>query len=472
MINAIRQRWTMTCGYREVLKISLPLILSTATWSLQHFVDRVFLTWYSPDAIAASMPSAMANWTIISLFVGIAIYVNTFVAQYYGAHRYHKIGPAVWQGIYLSLIASIALVPFYLWAPEMFVLFGHQSPILELETIYFQLLLFGAPFVVISNAVSGFFSGLGKTWVVMWVNLLGTAINLLLDYLMIFGVGFFPEMGMAGAAIATDIAMVMTAAIFMMLFLRQRYQAQYRTRNGWRFNPTLFLRLLRFGTPNGMQFVLEIFAFTVFVFLVGRLGLVPLAASNIALNINMLALLPMMGLSMGVSILVGQHLGEDRPELAEIATWSAFHIGFLFFTVLGLAYFLIPELFLWPFTILADPAEFAEIAQLTAVLLRFVAFYCLFDAGNMVFSGAIKGAGDTRFVMLTTLVLSVTLLLLPSFITLFWLDGGIYAMWLTVTAYVCGLCLVFYWRFRMGKWREMRVIETAAAAAAPRDDAA
>ncbi len=460
MITTIQQRWSMTCGYREVLKISLPLILSTATWSLQHFVDRVFLTWYSPDAIAASMPSAMANWTIISLFVGIAIYVNTFVAQYYGAHQYHKIGPATWQGIYLSLISAIALVPFYFWAPKMFVLFGHHSPILELETSYFQLLLFGAPFVVISNAVSAFFSGLGKTWVVMWVNLIGTTINLILDYLMIFGVGVFPEMGMAGAAIATDIAILFTAAVFMALFLRRRYQTPFRTRSGWRFNLKMFLRLLRFGIPNGMQFVLEIFAFTVFVFLVGQLGLVPLAASNIALNINMLALLPMMGLSMGVSILVAQHLGEDRPDLAKTATWSAFHIGFLFFTVLGLAYFLIPELFLWPFTILADPEDFKEIAQLTAILLRFVAFYCLFDAGNMVFSGAIKGAGDTRFVMMTTLTLSVLVLLTPSFVILFWLDGGIYSMWLTVTAYVCGLCLVFYWRFRSGVWQQMRVIET------------
>ena len=92
MIDVIKQRWHAESGYAAVLKLSLPLILSTSSWSLQQFVDRIFLTWYSPEAIAASMPAGMANWTLMSLFFGIAVYVSTFVAQYFGAKQTERIG--------------------------------------------------------------------------------------------------------------------------------------------------------------------------------------------------------------------------------------------------------------------------------------------------------------------------------------------------------------------------------------------
>ena len=88
-------------GYRQILLIAFPLILSTGSWSLQHFVDRMFLAWYSPAALAASTPAGILNYTLMSLFIGTAGYVSTFVAQYIGAGRDERIGPTVWQGLYV-----------------------------------------------------------------------------------------------------------------------------------------------------------------------------------------------------------------------------------------------------------------------------------------------------------------------------------------------------------------------------------
>ena len=462
MIQYIKKRWSAESGYAEVLKISLPLILSTGSWSLQHFVDRMFLTWYSPAAIAASMPAGLANWTIISFFVGIAVYVNTFVAQYFGAKRPERIGPAVWQGIHFAAITAVAVVPFYFAAPALFTFFHHSAEVEKLEIVYFQILLFGAPFVVISNAISGFFSGLGKTWTVMWVNVAATAVNIVVDYVVIFGHAGFPEMGMAGAGWATVLAAVFSAILFFILMARAKYNREYHTLSGWRLEQEMFRRLLRFGAPNGFHFVLEVFAFTIFIFLVGEVGLIELAASNIAFNINMLAFLPMFGLSIGISVLVGQRLGENRPDLAEKVTWSGFHLGFTFFTTLGIGYFLLPGLFIFPFAAQADPVTFAPIGELAAVLLQFVALYSLADAGNMIFSGALKGAGDTRFVALASFAISWVFMLIPSILALYVFGLGIYALWASVTMYVTGLCFSFWARFVKGKWKAMRVIETEA----------
>ena len=115
-MHYVTTRWTSTGGYREVLVIAVPLILSTSAWSVQHFVDRMFLSWYSPETLAASMPAGILFFTLMSLFIGTASYVSTFVAQYFGAERYERIGPALWQGVYISLLGGLlllCLIPFF-----------------------------------------------------------------------------------------------------------------------------------------------------------------------------------------------------------------------------------------------------------------------------------------------------------------------------------------------------------------------
>lgn len=460
IIRPIKVRWQAESGYREVLQIAFPLILSTGSWTIQHFIDRIFLTWYSEEAIAASMPASMVSWTVTSLFVGTASFVNTFVAQYYGAKRYERIGSSVWQGIYVAIIATPIIFIFYPLSDSLFRLAGHPQSVQELESIYFKMLLFGSPFAIVANAISGFFSGRGKTWVIMWINAAGMVTNIILDYLLIFGNFGFPEMGIQGAGIATVIATAITAGLFFIRMARPSMNAEFRTLRNWKYDGELFRRLIRYGVPSGLQFVLEILAFTIFIMLVGKIGTQELAASNIALNINMLAFLPMFGMTLAVSVLVGQRLGENRPDEAEKTTWSAFHIGFSYFFILALSYVLIPELFLLPFTLQSNPVTFQPISRLAIILLRFVAIYSLFDSANMIFSGALKGAGDTRFVAVASIGLSWTLMIIPCFVAIYFFEVGVNWLWFFVTLYVSGLGTLLYWRFKHGIWKSMRVIES------------
>ena len=455
----LKNRWNRDGGYREVLVVAVPLILSTATWSVQHFVDRMFLTWYSPETIAAAMPAGMLNFTIISLFMGTAGYVSTFVAQYYGAKRYHRIGPAIWQGIYISLFGGLFLLCVIPLAEPAFRLIGHSPEIQKHEVIYFQILCLGGGGYIGSYALSGFFSGRGKTWPVMWVNVATTIVNLVLDYALIFGRWGFPELGIKGAAIATVVAGVFSLLVFFALLFAGDNDNIYHTRRGWRLEKDLLSRLLRFGFPSGVQFFLEIGAFTGFVLVVGRLGTASLAATNIAFNINTLAFMPMIGCGIAISILVGQYLGSERSDIARTAVYSGFHLTFVYMASIAAAYVLLPDLFVSPFAHHADPEGFAEIYGYSVVLLRFVAIYCLFDTMNIIFCSAIKGAGDTRYVMIMTTILSVVILIIPVYLTVEVLEAGLMVAWVFATAYVISLGVTFYLRFLGGKWRSMRVIE-------------
>ena len=459
-LEAFKKRWHGEGGYRQFLVIAFPLILSTGALSVQHFVDRMFLSWYSPEAIAAAMPAGMLNFCIMSLFIGTAGYVNTFVAQYFGAGQKHRIGPAVWQGIYVSALGGLGVMLLVPFSEPIFSLVGHDAAIRQLEVEYFAILCLGAGPMIASTALAGFFSGRGRTWPVMWVNILATGVNLLLDYILVFGSWGFPEMGIRGAGIATVLAGIFSLLLYIPLVFRPLYDEEYRTVKGWRFEKELFIRLLRFGFPSGVQFFLDMSGFTVFILLIGHLGTVSLAASNIAFNISTLSFMPMIGSSIAISVLVGQYLGKNQPEMATTSVYSGFHLTFAYMSVIALAYLFVPELFVLPFAAGADAAGFREIYNLTVLLLRFVAVYSIFDTMNLVFASAIKGAGDTRYVMFAIVITSALVLVAPTYLGVVVMGWGVMASWINVSAYVIVLSIIFLVRFLGGKWKSMRVIET------------
>lgn len=454
-------RWLGQGGYREVLQMAIPLVLSTSAWSVQHFVDRMFLTWYSPEAIAAAMPAGILNFAIMSLFIGTASYVGTFVAQYYGAGQYNRIGTALWQGIYMSLIGALVLIFMIPTAPSIFGYFGHDVLVQKYEVEYFQILCLGAGPVIASSAIAGFFSGRGRPWPIMWVNTFGTAVNLVLDYALIFGKWGLPEMGIKGAAIATVLAGFISFALYMVLMSDKDQNQKYHTLRGWRFDKDAFGRLLRYGFPSGVQFFLDMAGFTLFVLIIGRLGTVSLAATNIAFNISTLAFMPMIGFGIAVSVLVGQYLGGNKPDLAQKSVFSGFYMTFAYMLCIAVTYVAVPQIFVAPFASQADPESFDEIYALTVILLRFVAVYSIFDTMNIIFASAIKGAGDTRFVMLMIILISSVVLVIPAYIAIVVFDYGIMAGWSIASTYVVVLGLSFFLRFRGGKWKAMRVIEEA-----------
>jgi MATE family multidrug resistance protein len=449
----------------ETLAVALPLITSTVSWTIMIFTDRVFLAWYSPEAVAAALPAGNIAFTLVCFPYGVASYVNTFVAQYHGAGRPQRIGPAVWQALFIGFVTAPLLLATIPAAPMIVAAMGHDPEVARYEVEYYQAICWGESTLVTVSALSAFFTGRGHTRTVMIVDSSAAALNVLLDYLWIFGHAGFPAMGPAGAAWATSVATWLRLITYLFLWWRPHLRRTYGTLSGWRFDRELFGRLIWFGFPNGTQYVFEMGAFSLFLILVGQMGKHELAASNLSFNLNSFAFMPVFGIGLAASTLVGQHLGENRPELAERSTWSAFSMGVGLMAIVGSLYVLAPDWLLYAYSANADSEEFDKLKDLAAILLRFVAFYCLFDAMNVIFSGALKGAGDTGFVLVTTLGLSLAVAV-ATWLGVKWFDRGLYFCWIVVTAWVCLLGVVFLLRFLYGPWRSMRVIEQANEAAA------
>ena len=292
MIKHLQQRFSGPGGCAHILRLAVPLIISTGAHTIQQFVDGVFLMKSSPLEMAASMTGGIASFTIASLFLGTVTYINTFVAQYTGAQRDHRVGPAVWQGIYFALAAGLFILAFLPLAGPIFAWVKHEPAVRAHEITYFRILCIGTAPMLASAGLSCFFTGRGHTVTVMIIRVIAVALNIILDYCLIFGRFGFPRWGIAGAAWATVIASAFSALVMFVLFLRARYRTRYATLTGFRPDWEIIRRLLRFGLPSGIHFLLDMAAFSMFIVLIGRTGTLALQASTITFRINLLAFMP------------------------------------------------------------------------------------------------------------------------------------------------------------------------------------
>jgi multidrug resistance protein, MATE family len=218
-------------------------------------------------------------------------------------------------------------------------------------------------------------------------------------------------------------------------------------------------RFLRYGLPSGLQWSLEGLAFTVFLIIIGRFpnGDAALASSGIAVTVMMLSILPAMGVAQAVSVLVGQHLGEKNPHLAEKDTYSGVQVSLIYILIMSMSFLIFPEFYLSWFKNEKNLNLWSEVSVIVPYLLMYVAVFTTFDSLNLNLSFALKGAGDTRFVSIVALLIPWPLMVLPT-----WLfrdyEGAIYYAWGAAAFY--GLCQasVFLLRFRQGRWKSMSVI--------------
>ncbi len=436
------------------------MVLGMSATTMMEFTDRIFLANYSLDAVAAALPAGISAFLFMAFGGGIGGYVSVFIAQYFGKGDYQKIGVVFWQGLYFTLFSGLIFWGIAIFVgPVLFKWFGHPARVQILEETYFTILCKGAVFYVALNTVATFFSGRGVTRPVMVASFIGMIINIPLDYSLIYGRFGLPEMGIAGAAIATVVSTLVPAVFLVLMIFFGKYDQRFGVLSQYHFNRKVFFRLLRFGVPGALQFTLDIFAFTVFSLLVGSLGTIDMAATTIVLSINSIAFMPSMGVSQGVSILVGQALGRGRKQDAETVTWSAAQLLLLYIICIDCLFIFFPDLLLSFFISSENGVDAEQLKNTSIVLLRIVSAYLLFDSLYMVFTGTLKGAGDNKFIMSSVALASLFCLILPCYVGIRYFDLGVYFAWSCIMLFVISLCLISSFRYWQGKWQKMLVIE-------------
>ena len=447
-----KEWWTRPAGGCQVAKVAVPLTLSSLAWTIHTFVDRVFLAWYSDEALTAVFLSSTIWFAMLSLPLGICAFTSILVAQHFGGRRFDRIGSTVWQGVWVGCLGSIPIVVFLLAKTKWLVtLYAPNSQVMVDSQVYLQILSGAVPATLVGQSLASLHSGCGKTSVVMVVDAVSALVNIVLDYLWIFGHFGFERMGVCGAAWATVISVWIKVALYLLLMMTRQYRRRYHTRSGLRVHWPQMRHLIFLGGPNGLQMSLDIVGFTVFMVFVSRVGATESAATSMAFSVSAITLMPVWGLGMATSILVGQWLGANKGELAKRATGTSLTIALGYTSVMSLMFFILPEAFLSVFAQQTSVTKAdIEIIAMASTLLRFVAMYNVFDALQIVWSAAVKGAGDTHFVMRTSTVMAVLLGLACWLIELS--NLGVVSFWISFTFWICLLSVIYCRRFVAFEW--------------------
>lgn len=445
-------------GYREMWHIAAPLILSMASYTIMQFCDRVFLSRYSSITIQAALPAGVLAHTLVCFFQALTGYAGTFTAQYHGAGAPLQCARSTAQGIWLALVSwlpIIALIPLGLW---LIAITGHAPEVVAAENTYFIILMAGGVIVPLNSAIGGYFMGIGRTKVNMIANTIGCVLNIVLNYMMIFGRWGCPEMGIAGAAYATLIAGAMTCFLQLAIFLREPAVRTLGLRATFSLNRQLLARIIYFGTPAGFHLLMDIGAFAMFIMLTGRLGDLALAASNIAFSINNLAFAPLLGFGWATSTLVGQYQGAQNPRGARRAGYTGLKMALIYMGVIGLSFILFPQAYFELFRSHDAPYSATELLQVGRIMLILMTLWGLLDTVTIVLSGALKGAGDTRFVMYYMVTIGWGILI-PGVLLLLYLGYGIIALWIWLAIYVLVLSIGIGYRWRGSGWEKIKLID-------------
>lgn len=440
----------------EVFRVALPLMVSTGTFSLVLFADRTLLLKYDGTSMSASMAAGNLFWALVCFPVGIASMTGAIVSQYVGAGREDQIGRFLWQSLWLAAFSLVPLACVGWYTPELLRWAGQPEALVTHESTYLRLLLLGGAGVVLETGLSGFFSGTERSGVIMWVSVAAGVLNLAFDWALIFGFGPIPPLGIVGAGIASTIAFWFKAVCYGGLLLRPRYERRYQVWAGRGFDRALLGKLLYFGIPAGLMYLTEAGGFSAIVLRIGRLGDIPLRATTMAINFNMVAFIPLVGVSIAASVLVGRHLLESGPARAIRAVLAALLIGWIYSGAWAVGYLVAADPLLSLYRFHDSTADSIAAIGIARDLLTFVAVYVVLDATQLITAGALRGAGDTWFVLVAGFAVSAFAVT----VGIVWEPAadGLRWWWWMVTIWVWLLAVVMVARFLQGRWKTMRMV--------------
>lgn len=446
-------------GYRHALKLIVPLVLANSAFTIMQFTDRVLLARYSSDAIQAAMPAGCLSFALMSFFCATAGYAGTFVAQYHGAGDSRACIRSCMAGLALAfatLPLFLAMIPLCAWLVKAA---GHAPAIQTLENQYAFWMLIGGSFEAARWVMGGYLVGRNRVTPCTVISFVCCGLNIFLDIAWIFGRWGFPEWGLKGAAAATFVSGVVSTLLHLGVIYAEKDVRSTPLRELLHIDWPLLKRIVRFGAPSGLQMVLDMGSFTFFVVLTGRLDALSLATSNIVFSINHLAIAPLCGFGSAASTLVGQFQGAGQSALAKKSCWRCLHLGWIYMVVIGAVFLALPETLLEAFRSADAEYTVSEMVELGRKLLILLVIWGMFDTMNVMFINALKGAGDTKFVMLV-LTLGGWLVWIPAeLLTLNIFHGGIQEAWIVQCVYICLLSLLFLVRWQRGRWMKIEVIE-------------
>ena len=442
------------------MKLALPMVVSQGTFAVMIFTDRYFMSQIDPVNMAAALGGGVASFFSFCFFIGLFSYANAMAAQYLGAGEPEKGPKVVTQGWIMTVMSLPFLTLITFLVAGIFEFMGHDPVQVELERTYFLILMAGALITLAKVCVSSYFAGIGRTHVVMICDVFGLVINVPLSYVMVFGKFGLPAMGIVGAGIATVLATLLALLLFLVYYFAKEHRETFSVMTSFSLDTKILRRFWRLGFPSGLELFLNVAAFNLFLLMFQSYGVVQGAAAAIVFNWDILSFVPMIGLNIGVISLIGRFVGaRDMLRTNEVIA-AGFALGLAYSVVLAVVYIV----FRYPLVeVFAPPSgDFSDIRTLSAFMMIGLSSYVMADAVILVSGGVLRGAGDTRWLMVASVLLHWAMLVAQFFIIRVF-EFSPEVSWLAFCVLVFAIALVYVLRLWRGRWRDPERLEAVMA---------
>ena len=436
----------------RVLALATPVVLGSLSFTLLSVVDTAMLGRLGAAPLAASGVAGVLAFALLYSLGGMIVGVQALVARRFGEEEFLQCGEVLRSGLVVGALFGIPLGIAAPWIARIAApLLSPDPEVARLGAVYLHYRLYGAAFSFFSWVYAAFFAGIGRTGHQLVNSIVVTAVNGVLDYLLIFGRGGLPALGVAGAAIATNIALGVGVAYYVVVTLLPLYRRTYAPYRAARSFGRWVAPLFRLSLPVHVQRALSHGSWFAFFLIASRIGTLELAATNVIRSIYSLSIMIAIGMGTASAALVGQGLGARRPDDAERLAWEATKLSAYVMAAIGILFLVVPQ---WIFRIYtSDPAVIA--------VGRTPLFYLGLVQGlagvALVLSQTLHGAGNTRFVLVVELCVCIGIYLPTAFFLGLHSKLGLVGAWTAEYVYWLSLAVIMLVKFRRGTWKAIRL---------------
>ncbi len=433
--------------HQKILKLSIPAAINSLLDMLQVVTDLIMVGRISAFAVAAVGLGLQSLMLVFAVLTVLHVGTSALLSRFVGAGRMKRASIGLSTLLRFAFMLSIpAMVAWYFFASNIYVWFGTAPEVVALGEDYVQMLTWMMPFIFIKMVFVSSLNSAGDTTTPMKVKIVSIILNIILNYLFIFGNYGFPELGVMGAAVGTVIVNALEFLVYVVLYVRGKTPFVPMTL----FSRTLLRRALKVGIPASIERSLTFGSFMLFTVVIAHYGTAVLAGYQIGLRVEGLAFMPGIGFTIAAMALMGQGLGAKKPEQAreDVMLVLKYTSGFMF--ILSFFMILMPEKIVWLFT------NDAETIKEASLYLRIVGVSQIPLAFNFVLSGALRGAGDSRQTMKINLISLWFVRIIPAFL-LSWYFENILFVYLAMISDTFVKALWLWSRFNSGEWQKIKV---------------
>ena len=446
--------------YREILRLAIPIILEQMATILLGVVNTIMVGQLGKEAVAAVGNVDTLSRCIFPIFAGIGVGATILIAQAIGKKREDEACDITKQALYAGFLLAIliTLVLIITRREVIGLLLGHtEETVIELAGIYYRITILSYPFMFIYYAINGVMRGSGNTRTPLAVTVIMNIINAVMGYLLIYGVSLnvfgisrkISGLGVTGAAIAITIARVFGAAMNLYILVRGKNVIRLKQWNQWKINTGIFTEILKTGIPYGLeQFALQTGKLVLQVVING-MGTVAIAANTIGMSIMSVCINFGYGFNLAAVTLVGQAMGAGKPEKAHTYTKGILKMNILAMSAISVV------IIAFASQLFALYTDDSKVIACGADIIRIYAFSQPFLAIDHVLGGSLRGAGDTRYPMITTFIGVWLLRLVFGYILGVLFDMGIRGVWIAMTIDLAIRSVLYFVRYKRGSWRKV-----------------